>query len=108
MIVDEDHYIKNYKAKRTKLLMSLIKTTTNVSLLTGTPIVNRPIELWTLLYSIGATKLGYFEFGIRFCAGWKTPWDTYDFSGSSRKSELIKVLEPFMLRMTKAECIDLP
>ena len=108
LIVDEAHYIKNYKAKRTKLLMSLIKTTTNVSLLTGTPIVNRPIELWTLLYSIGATKLGYFEFGMRFCAGWKTPWDTYDFSGSSRKAELIKVLEPFMMRMTKAECIDLP
>ena len=108
LIVDEAHYIKNYKAKRTKLLMSLIKATSNVSLLTGTPIVNRPIELWTLLYSIGATKLGYFEFGMRFCAGWKTPWDTYDFSGSSRKGELIKVLEPFMLRMTKEECIDLP
>ena len=108
LIVDEAHYIKNYKAKRTKLLMSLIKATPNVSLLTGTPIVNRPIELWTLLYSIGATKLGYFEFGMRFCAGWKTPWDTYDFSGSSRKGELIKVLEPFMLRMTKEECIDLP
>jgi SWI/SNF-related matrix-associated actin-dependent regulator 1 of chromatin subfamily A len=108
LIVDEAHYIKNYKAKRTKLLMSLIKVTPNVSLLTGTPIVNRPIELWTLLYSIGATKLGYFEFGMRFCAGWKTPWDTYDFSGSSRKGELIKVLEPFMLRMTKEECIDLP
>ena len=45
---------------------------------------------------------------MRFCAGWKTPWDTYDFSGSSRKGELIKVLEPFMLRMTKEECIDLP
>ena len=108
LIVDESHYIKNYKAKRTKLLMGLIKATSNVSLLTGTPIVNRPIELWTLLYSIGATKLGYFEFGMRFCAGWKTPWDTYDFSGSSRKGELIKVLEPFMLRMTKEECIDLP
>ena len=108
LIVDEAHYIKNYKAKRTKLLMSLIKATSNVSLLTGTPIVNRPIELWTLLYSIGATKLGYFEFGMRFCAGWKTPWDTYDFSGSSRKGELIKVLDPFMLRMTKEECIDLP
>lgn len=108
LIVDEAHYIKNYKAKRTKLLMGLIKATPNVSLLTGTPIVNRPIELWTLLYSIGATKLGYFEFGMRFCAGWKTPWDTYDFSGSSRKSELIKVLDPVMLRMTKEECIDLP
>ncbi len=108
LIVDEAHYIKNYKAKRTKLMMDLIKVTPNVRLLTGTPIVNRPIELWTQLYSIGATKLGYFEFGMRFCAGWKTPWDTYDFTGSSRQAELVKLLDPVMLRMTKEECIDLP
>jgi SWI/SNF-related matrix-associated actin-dependent regulator 1 of chromatin subfamily A len=109
LIVDEAHYAKNYKAKRTKVLMQLIKATPNVSLLTGTPIVNRPIELWTLLYSIGATKLGYFEFGMRYCAGWKTPWDTYDFTGSSRSVELAALLQPFMLRMTKAECLkDLP
>jgi SWI/SNF-related matrix-associated actin-dependent regulator of chromatin subfamily A-like protein 1 len=109
LIVDEAHYAKNYKAKRTKVLMQLIKATTNVSLLTGTPIVNRPIELWTLLYSIGATKLGYFEFGMRYCAGWKTPWNTYDFTGSSRSVELAALLKPFMLRLTKAECLkDLP
>jgi len=109
LIVDEAHYAKNYKAKRTKVLMQLIKAIPNVSLLTGTPIVNRPIELWTLLYSIGATKLGYFEFGMRYCAGWKTPWDTYDFTGSSRSVELAALLQPFMLRMTKAECLkDLP
>lgn len=108
LIVDEAHYAKNYKAQRTKVLMQLIKVTPNVSLLTGTPIVNRPIELWTLLYSIGATKLGYFEFGMRYCAGWRTPWNTYDFTGSSRHVELVGLLKPYMLRMTKAECIDLP
>lgn len=109
LIVDEAHYAKNYKAQRTKVLMQLIKATPNVRLLTGTPIVNRPIELWTLLYSIGATKLGYFEFGMRYCAGWRTPWDTYDFTGSSRSAELISLLKPYMLRMTKAECLkDLP
>jgi SWI/SNF-related matrix-associated actin-dependent regulator of chromatin subfamily A-like protein 1 len=109
LIVDEAHYAKNYKAKRTKVLMQLIKATPNVSLLTGTPIVNRPVELWTLLYSIGATKLGYFEFGMKYCAGWRTPWNTYDFTGSSRSAELAALLKPFMLRMTKAECLkDLP
>jgi SWI/SNF-related matrix-associated actin-dependent regulator 1 of chromatin subfamily A len=109
LIVDEAYYAKNYKAKRTKVLMQLIKATSNVSLLTGTPIVNRPVELWTLLYSIGATKLGYFEFGMKYCAGWRTPWNTYDFTGSSRSAELAALLKPFMLRMTKAECLkDLP
>ena len=109
LIVDEAHYIKNYKAKRTKALMVMIKATPKVSLLTGTPVVNRPIELWTLLYSIGATKLGYFEFGMRYCAGWRTPWDTYDFTGSSRQEELVAILKPYMLRMTKTECLkELP
>jgi len=109
LIVDEAHYAKNYKAKRTKIVTRKIKECANVLLLTGTPIVNRPIELWTLLNSIGATKLGYFEFGMKYCAGWHTPWNTYDFSGSSRQVELTKLLEPFMLRMTKSECLkDLP
>jgi len=108
LVVDEAHYIKNYKAIRTKLLMGIIKSTPKVRLLSGTPVVNRPNELWTLMYSIGATKLGYFEFGMRFCSGWKTPWNTYDFSGSSNHAELVKLLSPCMLRMTKDECIDLP
>ena len=108
LIVDEAHYCKNNKAKRTKLVCNLIKFTPRVRLLTGTPVVNRPIECWTLAHSIGATKLNYFQFGMEYCGGWLTPWNVYDFSGSSRQEQLVKLLEPVMLRMTKDQCIDLP
>jgi SWI/SNF-related matrix-associated actin-dependent regulator 1 of chromatin subfamily A len=108
LIVDEAHYIKSYKAKRTKHVMTMMQQAEKVRLLTGTPIVNRPIELWTLLYGIKAIKSGYFEFGMRYCAGWRTPWDTYDFSGASRHDELANLLKPHMLRMRKEDVIDLP
>ena len=109
LVADESHYAKNHKAKRTRSLVKLIKTSKRVRLLSGTPIVNRPIEIWPLLYAIGGTKLGYFEFGMRYCAGWRTPWDTYDFSGASRTDELNQLLEPVMLRLTKAQVLpELP
>lgn len=109
LIADESHYAKNHKAKRTKHLITLIRAAKQVRLLSGTPIVNRPIELWPLLYAAKATKLGYFEFGMRYCAGWKTPWDTYDFSGASRMDELYDLLNPVMLRLTKAQVLpELP
>lgn len=108
LIVDESHSIKNYKAKRTKLVCKLIKSIPKVRLLSGTPVINRPIELWTSVYSIGATKLGYIEFARRYCAAWQTPWGSFDVSGSSHQEELVKLLKPFMLRMTKNTCLDLP
>jgi len=109
LIADESHYAKSHKAKRTKHLIALIKQSERIRLLSGTPIVNRPIELWPLLKAVGATKLGYHEFGLRYCAGWKTPWDTWDFSGASRLDELRGLLEPVMLRLTKEQVLpELP
>lgn len=109
LAADESHYAKNYKAKRTKALARLMKTAKRIRCLSGTPIVNRPIELWPLLRAGGATKLSYFDFGMKYCAGWKTPWDTYDFSGASCLDELYEVLDPYMLRLTKEQVLpDLP
>jgi SWI/SNF-related matrix-associated actin-dependent regulator 1 of chromatin subfamily A len=101
LIVDESHYCKSYDAVRTAVVSRKIRTTEKVRLLSGTPVVSRPIELWPLLYAIGATKLGYMEFGKLYCKGWKTPWGNWDFSRSSNEAELVEILEPVMLRMTK-------
>lgn len=105
LIADECHYAKSHKASRTKALSKLIRKTQRVRLLSGTPAPNRPIELWPLLYAIRVTKLGWMEFGFRYCAGWKTPWNSYDFTGASRLDELYALLEPVMLRLTKAQVL---
>lgn len=105
LIVDECHYAKSHKASRTKAVAKLIRKTERVRLLSGTPAPNRPIELWPMLYATRVTKLGWMEFGFRYCAGWKTPWNSFDFSGASRLYELYAMLEPVMLRLTKAKVL---
>lgn len=49
MILDESHYIKNRDAKRTKYVLSLRNNAAKRILLTGTPVMNRPVELFTQL-----------------------------------------------------------
>lgn len=57
LIVDESHYCKNPKAKRTKAVINLAdKVTGPVLCLTGTPVLNNPTELLAQLRIIGRLK----------------------------------------------------
>lgn len=49
LIVDEAHYIKNPKSQRGQNVEAIAERSDRVLLLTGTPMENRPIELWQLL-----------------------------------------------------------
>jgi SWI/SNF-related matrix-associated actin-dependent regulator 1 of chromatin subfamily A len=49
LIVDEAHMVKNDSSARTQRVLAAAKWCKKVILLTGTPIENRPSELWTLL-----------------------------------------------------------
>ena len=49
LVVDEVHYAKNPKAKRTVAILELKKRSALVLGLTGTPIPNKPIELFPIL-----------------------------------------------------------
>jgi SWI/SNF-related matrix-associated actin-dependent regulator 1 of chromatin subfamily A len=109
LVIDECHYAKSATAKRTKACVKLIRSTPRVRLLSGTPVVNRPIELFALLKAIGGTKLDYINFGRRYCSGWTTPWGSFDVSGASRLEELYEKLSNYMLRVTKETALpELP
>lgn len=70
VILDEAHYIKDRKAQRTKDALEVVKDANRVYALTGTPIMNRPIELFTLLQAI-KHPLGKYvtHFAKRYCGG---------------------------------------
>ena len=109
LICDESHYLKSPTAKRTKFCVALIKHASRVRLLSGTPVVNRPIELYATLRAIGGTKLDYINFGRRYCAGWQTPWGSFDVSGASNIEELYGTLKEYLYRVTKATALpELP
>jgi len=54
LIVDESHYMKNKKAQRTKAILKLVQFADRRLLLTGTPMPNRPTELFTQLKALNS------------------------------------------------------
>ena len=109
LVVDEGHYIKSPTAKRSNVIGKMMVHAPRVRVLTGTPVVNSPIDLWLILRALGATKLNYTAFGIRYCAGYQNIWNAWDFTGLSNEEALREILDTVMIRLTKAQCLkDLP
>jgi SWI/SNF-related matrix-associated actin-dependent regulator 1 of chromatin subfamily A len=117
--LDESHFCKNPKAQRTTYvcgkkvrntwLIDPIKAERKLAL-TGTPILNRPIELFPILNWLDpVTYDNYFRFGIRYANGRKGQFG-WDFTGYSNLKELQQSLRStVMIRRTKAEVLtDLP
>jgi SWI/SNF-related matrix-associated actin-dependent regulator 1 of chromatin subfamily A len=102
LVLDESHRIKSPKAVRTKAAQKLMKAIPNVYALSGTPIPNRPIELWPLLHGLGIYKGGYYDFAARYARMWKAPWGL-DVSGASNLPELKQMLIPFVLKRRKQD-----
>lgn len=110
IILDESHYIKEGKAKRTKLALQICKLADRVILLTGTPMLNKPKELMTQFKAIN--KMGEFgsdwEFLNRYCDP-KSNGFGMDFNGASNIPELKEKMERFSIRRLKKDVLkDLP
>ncbi len=121
MIVDECHKVKNPKAQRTQFLLGkwdkepakVIKpiTAKRRLFLSGSPIVNRPIELWPILQSIDPNGIGrnFMGFAKRYCDAYKGDHG-WDFTGASNLPELqMKLRTAFMVRRLKQDVLaELP
>ena len=53
LVCDEAHYLKEYRTQRTKAVKQVARWVPHRFLLTGTPVLNRPDELVSLLYLLG-------------------------------------------------------
>jgi len=100
LVLDECHRIKNPKAQRTKAAMLAMKKVGHVYALSGTPIPNRPIELWPLLHGLGIYRGGWYDFAGRYAKMWVAPWGL-DTSGASNLAELKDMMKPHVLRRKK-------
>ena len=97
-IVDESHFLKNHKSNRFQAAEKILKNTERIVLLSGTPALSRPIELYSQI-SIICPKLFTYptHYGMRYCDGKKISFgfrgSHYDFSGSSNMEELKLLLQ---------------
>ena len=102
LVLDESHRIKNHKAKRTEACLKLMNSIPNVYALSGTPIPNRPIELFPLLKGLGLYRGGWYDFAVRYAKAWNAPWGL-DTNGASNLPELKQLMSGHILRRTKDE-----
>lgn len=104
VIFDECHYIKNPDAKRTKAAQSLAADAPSVLGLSGTPLTNRPIELWPILNIIRPDMFPERgKYAWRYCKPRYTPWG-WQYDGATRMPELHRILkEEVMIRRLKSE-----
>ena len=102
LVLDECHRIKNPKAQRTKAAMIAMKQIDRVYALSGTPIPNRPIELWPILHGLRIYRGGWFDFAARYAKMWSAPWGL-DTSGASNIPELKDLMRPHVLRRKKED-----
>lgn len=106
IIFDESHFLKNPKSARTKAAQEIMKQMNRIILLTGTPALSRPIELYTQISALRPRNFfTYVEYGVRYCNG-KLSTFGWDFSGSSNMEELQILLEELlMIRRLKSDVI---
>ena len=118
VVADEAHYAKTPDALRTRAFTEIAHKSPVRWLLTGTPMRNRPKEIWSLLHILDPFAFPVFvPFGERYCgARWQRirrgrSFDevrTYD--GSARLEELRSdILSFVMMRRMKRDVLpDLP
>lgn len=126
LVADECHKAKNPKAQRTIELLGKrtwkpenrawhidvepIRATRRV-FLTGTPIVNRPSELWPFVLALDPEGLGKYKskYETRYCGAHQTRFG-WDKTGATNLGELQERLRStFMIRRLKSEVLkDLP
>ena len=106
IIADEAHYLKSPDAKRTKCLMPIIKKSKRVILITGTPILAKPVELYPLLCILRPDLFHNFKiFGNRYCDP-KRNFFGMDWTGSSHPKELNFILKHIMIRRLKKDVMS--
>ncbi|XP_042850292.1 DNA annealing helicase and endonuclease ZRANB3 isoform X4 [Panthera tigris] len=109
VIVDESHYMKSRNATRSKILLPIVQTAKRAILLTGTPALGRPEELFMQIEALFPQKFGtWTEYAKRYCNahvrffGKRPQWD---YRGASNLSELHHLLSDIMIRRLKTDVL---
>ena len=106
VILDESHYIKNQTALRTKMIAPLVKASTYCALLSGTPALAKPVELFPQVSGLRPDLFSNWRaFTQRYCAPKLMPWGM-DYNGSSHLDELHGELRKFMVRRLKRKVLS--
>lgn len=114
LIVDEAHRVKNPQAARTKVLTDFSKNVKYKYILTGTPILNSPMDIFSPFKIMRPDAFGdnFFIFRKRFFydananKSWAT-WPDWKFQ-TEKEAEFSRIIAQHSVKAVKSECLDLP
>ena len=106
VILDEAHCIKNRDTIRAKNILPIAIRAKRLILMTGTPLLAKPLEGYPLLYALRPDLFPYFkQFAYRYCDPQPTPFGI-SWSGTSNTKELHWLLSTLMVRRLKKEVLN--
>ena len=116
VIFDECHYLMSDKSQRSKAARRVSANAMHRWGLSGTPLTNRPKDLWNVIETLWPTFFGsFFKYALKYCNAHKVeipgnpPRTVWDFNGKSNLPDLHRRLSYIMLRRTKADvALELP
>lgn len=107
--LDESHYIKTPNTQRSRYIRLLARAIKYVVMLSGTPVLNRPVEIFNPLNVLDPKVWNdWHRFTERYCGAKRTRFGL-DVSGATNTEELKGKLDKYMLRRRKEDVLkDLP
>ena len=105
IIFDESHVCANYQSDQTQALLRLRSCPYKIAM-TGTPIMNKNLDLYPIMSWLGFEKRNYWEFRERYCR--LGGFQGKQVIGDKNNPELHQRLSQFMLRRLKDDVLDLP
>lgn len=106
VVIDECQAVSNRNTQQSKNVRALCRGVPHVIALSGTPLINRPAELWPVLNMIRPDRYkSFFDFAWKYCKPRRRPWG-WDFKGASNLDELHQELNTYvMIRRRKADVL---
>jgi len=101
---DECHKAKNPTSQQGKGILKLSAET--MIAMTGTPIMNQPLDLYVIMKWLGYEKHSFYSFKNHYCV--MGGYGGYEVVGYKNIPELQDQLKDIMLRRKKEEVLDLP
>ncbi len=104
IVFDEAHKCKDIRAAQTRGLMQLNADT--MIAMTGTPLMNSPLDLYAILKWIGAENRSFYSFRNYYCE--MGGYGGHEVIKYKNLNILADRLNSVMLRRRKEDCLDLP
>lgn len=109
-VIDEAHRLADPKSKQTRAVWAVAHNSTIERrwAATGTPVVNHPGDLWSILHCISPDQFpAKTKFVARYCQESPNPFGGTDITGLRRDNsdEFFRIFDPMFRRMTKARVL---